>query len=295
MAIHLDVGEADKGSSLINFLQRSIPAASVGYLNQLIRKGKVKQDGEVLETRSSLIPGQQVVLSDSGRLRDLIELSRKQPPAPVVLFENSEILIVDKPSGLAVHASSGHEEFNLTDQLQKRAMQHKDKFKIAPVQRLDLETSGVILFGKGRKALADLGQLLMNRQLKKTYLALVKGDYQGSEELVSEVLAKGKIKLARCRIKVLQRSDAASLLEIELLTGRQHQIRQQLSDQGHPLYGDRRYRGPCPDGLTRIFLHSYRLSFHSPFGGEPVEVVAELPAELKRYLEAQRSSGTLRS
>lgn len=287
MAILLNVGETDKDSSLIEFLQRSIPAAPAGYLNQLIRKGKVKCEGVLLDARSSLVPSQKVALPDSGRLRDLIELSRKQPPAPVVLFENSEILIVDKPSGLAVHASSGHEELNLTDQLQKRALQQKEKFKIAPVQRLDLETSGVILFGKGRKALAELGQLLMDRQLKKTYLALVQGDYQGPEELTSEVLAKGKIKLARCRIKVLQRSDAASLLEIELLTGRQHQIRQQLADQGHPLYGDRRYHGPCPDDLTRIFLHSYRLFFHSPFGGEPVEVVAELPVALKSYLKAQ--------
>ncbi len=284
MAIEFKVGASDAGEKALDYLQRHIAAAPRAYLNQLFRKKKVLCSGTPVHGETLLNAGDTLVLPDSLRLQELVSLSRQQPVLPQILFENDEILIADKPAGLAVHASAGHEVTNLTSVLQAQAVESGARYKIAPVQRLDLETSGACLFGKGRKALGELGQLLMNRQLKKSYLALVGGTYNGPAELVSKVRAKGKIKEARCRVTHLDSTQTASLLEIDLLTGRQHQIRQQLAQLGHPLFGDRRYHGPCPPTLSRIFLHSYKLAFPSPFGGEPVAVTAPLPEELTVFL-----------
>jgi RluA family pseudouridine synthase len=288
MAIEYKVDAASAGMSAGDFLQREIPVAPVAYLNQLFKKGKVLCAGLPLKNDAPLSAGDILALPDSARLRELVGLSRQQPKPAVILFENSMLLVADKPAGLAVHSSVGHETTNLTALLQQQIDQGDKKYRISPVQRLDLETSGACLFGKGRKALGELGKLLMERELKKTYLALVAGEYKGPEELVSQVHAKGKVKEAGCLVKTLATNRTASLLRIELISGRQHQIRQQLSQQGCPLFGDRRYHGPCPPELPRVFLHSYKLFFHSPFGGEPISVTSPLPAELGDFLQRQK-------
>ena len=284
MAIEYKVGTGSAGTTACAFLQREISAAPAAYLKQLFKKGKVLRAALPLEAEALLGAGEIIVLPESARLQELIALSQQQPTPPVVLFENSMLLIADKPAGLAVHSSVGHETLNLTALLQQQIDKGEKKFRISPVQRLDLETSGACLFGKGRKALGELGKLLMERGLKKTYLALVAGEYRGPAELVSQVRAKGKIKEAGCLVKPLAANQTASLLEIELQSGRQHQIRQQLAQQGCPLFGDRRYHGSCPPELPRVFLHSYKLAFHSPFGGEPIAVTAPLPDELRDFL-----------
>ena len=285
MAIEYRVDAASSGMSAGAFLQSKITVAPAAYLNQLCKKGKVLSSNGPLSAADLLKDGDLVSLPDSARLQELIALSYQQPVPAVILFENSMLLVADKPAGLAVHSSAGHETINLTALLQKQIDKGDKKYRISPVQRLDLETSGACLFGKGRKALGELGKLLMERELKKTYLALVAGEYQGPRELVSEVHAKGKVKEAGCLVKSLASTKTASLLQIELLSGRQHQIRQQLSQQGCPLFGDRRYHGPCPSELSRVFLHSYKLFFHSPFGGEPIDVTSPLPDELNTYLQ----------
>jgi len=284
MAIELKVGKKAAGLTATLFLQSEVSAAPMAYVNRLFKKGKVIRAGSPLTPDTLLALDDSIVLPDSARLSELITLSRQLPAPAVILYENSMLLIADKPAGLAVHSSVGHETVNLTALLQQQIDKGDKKYRISPVQRLDLETSGACLFGKGRKALGELGKRLMGRELKKTYLALVAGPYSGPQELVSEVHAKGKLKEAGCLIKTLASNRTASLLEIELQTGRQHQIRQQLAQQGCPLFGDRRYHGPCPVELSRIFLHSYQLAFHSPFGGEPIQVTASLPQELSDFL-----------
>jgi RluA family pseudouridine synthase len=284
MSLHLKVGRNAVATTVDDFLQRRIPAAPRAYLHQLLKKGRVVCNGVVLAAGDFIAANDLVLLPESRRLRELLELSRSLPPEPVVLFEHPQFLIADKPAGLAIHAAQGHETVNLTDLLQKRATVRGEKFRIAPVQRLDLETSGVCLFGKGRQALGELGRLMMEGQLKKQYLALVEGRYAGPQELSSQVAAKGKIKAAHCLVRSLRSNGQASLLEIELQTGRQHQIRQQLAQQGYALCGDSRYHGPELKGLKRVFLHSAQLSFFSPFGGEPVAVSSPLPEELQAAL-----------
>ncbi len=274
----------DQDTTVLAFLQRQIPAAPLSYLKLLLKKGKVRGAQGPLSADDLLQPGDVLQVPESGRLRELLAAPKSTTQQLQLLYESREILVVDKPAGLAVHASQGHETDNLTARVEALLRQRGLSFKVAPVHRLDLETSGPLLFGKGKQACARLGQLFMQQQVEKCYLALVAGRTPGSGLLHSQLTAKGKLKQARTGYRALQRNATASLLELQLQTGRQHQIRRQLAELGHPLFGDRRYRGPCPPQLPRMFLHCCRLSFVDPFSGAPVSVNSPLPEELQNFL-----------
>lgn len=269
---------------LLEFLQRRVPAAPQAYLKQLIKKGKVCRNNERLQAEDRLQIDDSIQLPNSGRLIELFE-TREADLRPVqVLYESREILVVDKPAGLAIHSSQGHESDNLTQRVEKFLADQGLRFNVAPVHRLDLETSGPVLFGKGKKACGQLGQIFMRQEVEKYYQALVVGKTAGSGCLDSAVSAKGKEKPARTDFRALVRNEQASLLELTLHTGRQHQIRRQLASQGHPLFGDKRYQGPCPGKLPRLFLHCCRLAFTDPFSAAPISIEAPLPGDLASFL-----------
>ncbi|SEA40525.1 23S rRNA pseudouridine955/2504/2580 synthase [Desulfuromusa kysingii] len=266
------------------FLQEVIPAAPVGYLRQLFKKGKVKSDDATISANDSLTVGARISVPDSARIHELLTAPQRSAPKIDILYESREILIVNKPAGLAIHTSHGHERDNLTDRVAEFLLHRGDKFHAAPVQRLDLETSGPVLFGKGKKSCSELGKLFMQGEVVKIYLALVNGKLLGRGDLQSDIPAKGKLKTAKTSYQTLISNDIASLLELQLHTGRQHQIRRQFADAGHPLYGDKRYKGPCPRPLHRLFLHCRSLAFVDPFSQERVTVSAPLPKDLSRFL-----------
>jgi len=280
------VEKSAEGQSLLEFLQQKIPAAPPAYLKQLIKKGKVTSCSGVLTSSQSLVAGDEVQLPDSGRLLELLAAPVPLVTALGILYESREILVVDKPAGLAIHSSQGHETDNLTARVEQLLRERGLKFQVAPVHRLDLETSGPVLFGKGKDACGRLGQLFMRQEVDKYYRALVVGKTAGSGRLESPVVAKGKEKAARTDFRAFARNENASFLELQLHTGRQHQIRKQLADQGHPLFGDQRYQGPCPEQLARMFLHCCRLSFVDPFSAAPIEIESPLPEELAAFLPA---------
>ncbi len=266
------------------FLQQHIPVAPAGYLRQLFKKGKITRANEIVAADDCLSAGDKIALPNSSRIQELLFAPQNSRPKLDILYESREILIVNKPAGLAIHKGKGHERDNLTDQVMTFLADRGDKFQVAPVQRLDLETSGPVLFGKGKKSCAELGKLFMQGEVSKTYLALVTGKLLGRGELLSDIPAKGKLKIARTSYQTLVSNDTVSLLEIQLHTGRQHQIRRQLADAGHPLYGDRRYKGPCPRKLPRLFLHCRQLAFIDPFSQQRIEVDCPLPKDLSRFL-----------
>jgi RluA family pseudouridine synthase len=274
----------EAGQSIEAWLQSRIPAAPTGYLHQLIKKGRVSNKRGKLESFSLVSGGETIFLPDSQRLLALMAEAAEVPSGVEILFESRAILIVNKPAGLAVHSSKGHEQDNLTDRIKALLAARREQFQIAPIQRLDLETSGPVLFGKGKKSCSELGKLFMRGEAGKTYLALVSGTLTGSSTLESTIPSKGKEKAAVTRYRALESSNNATLLEIELVTGRQHQIRRQLAEIGHPLYGDRRYRGPCPSQLERIFLHCRRLTFVDPLSEEAIDIKAPLPEDLMSFL-----------
>lgn len=280
--IRLTVTSEESGLLPEQFLQRRIPATPLSYLRQLLKTGKIRGATGPLFYTAALACGDEVFLPDSARLQALCRLSAEELPA--ILLETDYFLVVDKPAGLATHAGVGHEQHNLTALLARHLKKRGERFRVAPIQRLDLETSGLVLFGKGKKACSVLGQMMMQEPVSKTYLALVAGQVAGSGVLVSEIPAKGTYKRAETAYQCLAGSERASLLRISLHTGRQHQIRRQFHDIGHPLFGDRRYRGPGSDDLGRLFLHGCRLEFVDPFSARPLCIDSRLPSVLADFL-----------
>ncbi len=280
----LTVEPSEQTLTALDFLQRRLPAAPRAFLRQLLKKGKVSGEAGPLAEQDLLPVGTLVRLPDSGRVRELLSADLPVAAQVRILYESREILVADKPAGLAVHAGVGHQQENLTARLEALLAERGDRFKIAPIHRLDLETSGPVIFGKGKRACGELGRLFMRDEVEKQYLALVVGMTSGSGFLLSTVPAKGKLKEARTSFRALERTDSASLLELTLHSGRQHQIRRQLADIGHPLFGDRRYGGPSLAGLPRTFLHCRHLAFVDPYSGAMVVIDSPLPVDLGKVL-----------
>jgi RluA family pseudouridine synthase len=274
------VTTTEAGLSLESFLQQRLAAAPGAYLRKLIKDGKIRRSNDM---DAALTVGERILLPDSDRLLALLAQSEKL--ALTILCETEQLLILDKPSGLATHAGQGHEVDNLTARVADLLKRRREHFMAAPIQRLDRETSGVVLFGKGKKSCSVLGKMMMNAPVGKTYLALVKGKIITGGMLNDEIPAKGKLKTAVTSYQVLAANDTASLLQIELQTGRQHQIRRQFRQIGHPLFGDRRFGGPCPDSLPRLFLHCQQIAFIDPFTDVPVLITSSLPQDLTSFLE----------
>lgn len=277
------VNEAEAGLTVLEFLQGRLPGTPTAYLRQLLRGGKVREAGRALAAGGRLPAGARLTLPDSRRLAELRQAAGR---AVEVLAETPNLLVAFKPAGLAVHRGVGHEQDNLTERVRALMRQRREPFRIAPIHRLDVETSGPVIFGKGAKAIAGLGKQFMEQRVEKIYLALVAGEMAASGLLTSPVPAKEKLKASTTAFRTLAAAGGYSLLELQLQTGRTHQIRRQLADAGHPLAGDRRYRGPAPRGLNRLFLHCSRLALHDPFDRTPVNIVSDLPAELTASLVA---------
>ncbi len=274
----------DAGQTVLAFLQQQIPAAPIAYLRQLIRSGRLRLNHQATSDRALLQPGDTLSLPASQRLTRLMEESQREQIE--VLLEGPDFLAVYKPAGLAVHRGAGHEEDNLTRRVSNWLQRRKLPFSAVPVHRLDVGTSGPVLFAKGRRAASTLGKLLMAGLVKKHYLALVAGEVAETGELQTPVPAKGQLRTAVTRYRRLSGNSSYSLLQLELLSGRKHQIRRQLADAGHPLIGDGRYGGPVLPDSQHLFLHCCTLSWPDPSGDRRHTVSCPLPADLQVLLAA---------
>jgi 23S rRNA-/tRNA-specific pseudouridylate synthase len=286
--MELTVANEEAGMALWDFLKKRLPAAPPAYLGGLVRKGRAlrAQTGLPLVRDASLLPGDRVALPDSQRLLEFLRLSI--PPDVDILFETREILAVNKPPGLASHRGKGHEADNLQGRVAALTRERGHGYMVAPVHRLDADTSGPVLFGKGKQSVAALGALFAAHAMEKIYLGLAaaSGGMPGETGgiLSTPVFSKGKERDARALVRALSRGGGFALLEIRLETGRTHQIRQQLARAETPLAGDIRYKGPALPGLGRLFLHCRRIAFDDPWTGGRVEIGAPLPGELREVL-----------
>jgi 23S rRNA pseudouridine1911/1915/1917 synthase len=250
------------------------------------------------------------------------------PPAPVdlipepdiplsIVYEDADLLIVDKPAGLVVHPSPGHETGTLVHALLGRAAREPGKRlgSIAGVERpgivhrLDRDTSGLLMVAKNDAAHAGLAAQLKARRIKKTYVALVQGSVAAAVGRIEAPLGRDPKNRMRIAVvsdgrpstsgyRVRERFRGWTLLDLDLITGRTHQLRVHLDAIGHPIAGDVVYgtgtsrRGP--DGLTRMFLHSWRLELTSPSTGRLIRAEAPLPSELERVLDELRAAESAR-
>jgi 23S rRNA pseudouridine955/2504/2580 synthase len=293
----LEVGEESEAQRIDNFLLRQLKGVPKSHVYRVLRSGQVRVNSGRVK------PDYRLQLGDRVRLPP-IRISQKKPPAgplelPVAL-EDSSLLVNDKPSGVAVHGGSGV-SFGVIESL--RAARPQAKF-LELAHRLDRDTSGLLILCKKRSALVELHRMLREGEVSKLYLALVKGSLAKEalelrESLHKYVTASGERRVsvhedgrsAVTRVRRLKAAADCSLLEVELLTGRTHQIRVHLAHAGHPILGDDKYgdfalnHDLAKQGVKRLFLHAARLLFKHPVSGEKVELESPLPADMRAFAE----------
>lgn len=258
-----------------------VPTAPTAFLRQLCKKRRVSVDGAIAEASRLTRAGETITIKSSQRWAECLA---KLPVKPEqVLYEDTTSIVISKPAGLAIHRAVGHED-NLLHRVQDFCSLRKENFQVSPVHRLDIGTSGAVLFGKGRAAISQLGQMMIAGLFRKSYLALVSGKVTEAGELAGVIPAKGKRKEALTNYKPLATTEKFSLLELQLVTGRHHQIRYQLALSGHPIVGDSRYRGKHIKGLERPFLHCCQLTFPRVDDKQPTTVKAPFPQDLRELL-----------
>jgi tRNA pseudouridine32 synthase/23S rRNA pseudouridine746 synthase/23S rRNA pseudouridine1911/1915/1917 synthase len=221
--------------------------------------------------------------------------SRHLPRGLSILYEDRDILVVDKPAGLLTIATDDEKErtayHHLTEYVRKG--QARSRNRIFIVHRLDRETSGVLVFAKTEDAKFTLQEHW--EETEKTYLAVVPGHLTKHEGVIESYLTENTVhvvystnnpekgKWSRTAYRVLRETKEHSLLEVDLLTGRKHQIRVHLANIGHPVVGDKKY-GPTKEGHARLLLHAYRLSFPHPFTGRRLQFEAKVPSHFYKLV-----------
>ncbi|THB70434.1 MAG: 23S rRNA pseudouridine(955/2504/2580) synthase RluC [Gammaproteobacteria bacterium] len=304
----VEVSEEDQGQRLDNFLVRHLKGVPKNRIYKLLRKGEFRvnkgrkkpdyrvQDGDVVRIPPIRVSeGRQA--SPGGSVIEIVKRS--------IIFEDESIMVVNKPSGLAVHGGSGL-NYGLIEAL--RAVYPNAPF-LELVHRIDRDTSGCVMVAKKRSRLREIHGLMRESKLDKYYQLLVCGQWdksnikvdaslekftiQGGERMV-KVSKDGKSSLTI--FKILQEFEYATLLEADLKTGRTHQIRVHTKHCGNPIagddkYGDREENKEFRDfGLKRLFLHAAKLRFVMPSSGKEYVVEAPLPQDLQEVVNRLSSN-----
>lgn len=280
---------------------------SRSYVQRLIGEGRLTADGEPVRASSSLAAGAQLVLQvpEAKPVEDLPE----SIPLHVV-YEDPDMLIVDKPAGLVTHPAPGHPGGTLVNALLAREAGRlgslAGKQRPGIVHRLDRDTSGLLMVARSDAAQAHLQAALKARRVKKAYLALVQGSVAAQVGRIEAPIGRDPRHRTRMAVvpdgrpsvtgyRVRERFAGWTFLELDLVTGRTHQIRVHLASIGHPVAGDPLYgtglsrRGP--DGLERLFLHAWKLELAALHGERMIRAEAPLPDELARTLSELRGDG----
>ncbi len=295
--IQLDASSIDVGKRLDQFLHDRLPQFSRSRLQSWVNQGLVQVNG-VISKPSHLLKGSEQIQVTPAELAPL----RAEPEdLPLeVLYQDDDLIAVNKPAGMVVHAGAGRHSGTLVNALLHRfGKLSKLGGDLRPgiVHRLDRLTSGVILVAKTDAAHRNLAAQFSGRTVEKIYLALVHGNLKADRGEITKPIARDPVRRIRMTAKsvtgrqaiteyrVLQRLEGYSYLEVKIGTGRTHQIRVHLASIGHPVAGDKLYGAP-PSPLARYFLHAHRITFRSPSSGEAITVTAPLPDELARYLSS---------
>src|ERR1700730_13734607 len=306
----------ETGDRLDHAVAARFPELSRTRIKELIDGELVLVDGKPSKAAHRLHAGEKVAVNPKARP----PLRAHAESIPLdILFEDADILAVNKPAGMTVHAGAGNASGTMVNALLGRGQslsQLGDALRPGIVHRLDKETSGVILVAKTDTAHARLGEAFRQRNVNKTYIALVQGSFETTSGRIE--LAIGRDPLKRVRMaaeqktwrstkpgvkianareartdwRTLLRIDATTLLEVQLHTGRTHQIRVHFSALKHPVVGDTLYGAAAQlrvgdtalPPLGRSFLHAAKIVFSQPRTGETMELRAPLPVELQDFL-----------
>jgi len=295
----LEVGEESVAQRIDNFLLRRLKGVPKSHVYRVLRSGEVRVNSGRVKPDYRLQAGDRVRVPPV-RLATPASRPAPRPLALPVVYEDAALLVIDKPSGVAVHGGSGV-SYGVIESLRAERPAAKS---LELAHRLDRDTSGLLIVAKKRGALVELHRMLRDGEVEKAYAALVQGRWQGGgrelrERLHKFVNAGGERrvavhaagKTAVTQVKPLAAGDDFSLLELRLLTGRTHQIRVHLAHAGHPVLGDDKYgdfalnHALAKQGVKRLLLHARRLAFAHPLTREAMRLEAPLPADMRRFAE----------
>jgi 23S rRNA pseudouridine1911/1915/1917 synthase len=296
------------GERLDDFLRRVLVGYSRAQVRVLLAAGKVRVDGQVMRTGRRLEVGARVTVDIEAASTPLLA----SPDLPLtVLFENSAVVVVDKPAGMPTLPLAPHERHTLANALVARYPELRDvggsPLEAGLLHRLDNDTSGLLVAARTPEAYRAFAAQFKNGEVAKGYLALVHGappDAQvidwpvGHDPRRPEAMRvvrpgdPGDGRDARTEVRVLERVSGGALVQAVIRRGARHQIRVHLAASGCPIAGDRLYGPPgVPRPVERHFLHAATVRLAHPVSGEPIELEAPLPEELQRWLEHARVRG----
>ena len=299
------ISSTQEGQRIDNFLMSRMKGVPRSHLYRVLRRGEVRVN------KGRVKPGYRLQSGDLVRIPPLRIPEAVAPIPPpdarlkelrsAVLYEDERLIVLNKPSGVAVHGGSGL-DWGLIEAMRKL---RPDVPELELVHRLDRETSGCLLLSKRRSTLRELHRLIRDKAVDKRYQALLAGHLERRERWVSAPLRKsslrsgervvrvdrGEGKPARTLFRALQRLGDCTLVEVALDTGRTHQIRVHAAHLGTPVAGDEKYgdaeanrRLRCL-GLKRLFLHASTLTFQPSYRRQPLRIEAPLPAALQALIE----------
>jgi len=309
-AVRVTAGDEEAGRRLDNFLLARLKGVPRAHVYRLIRSGQVRVNSRRVQASYRLNSGDEV------RVPPVRQPDATNAPPPsrlradwieaLVLHEDADLVVLNKPSGLAVHGGSGI-SLGAIELLRATRGPHSN---LELVHRLDRDTSGCLLMAKRAAALRALHAQFRAGSVDKRYLALLLGPWSGGARTVDAPLVTDERRGGERHVRVdpagkeavthflpLERFPNAVLAEVHLATGRTHQIRVHAASIGHPVAGDERY-GPSDDpivagqGLKRLFLHARSLGFHSPGSGDPIRIEAPLGDDLTVPLDRLRTTAT---
>ena len=310
------VDEGSEGQRLDNFLIKLLKGVPKTHIYRVIRSGEVRVNKGRAQADTRLALGDEIRVPPVRTSANAGDRSEKAPAPPrefPVVFEDDHLLVIDKPSGVAVHGGSGV-SFGVIEQL--RQARPTAKF-LELVHRLDKETSGLLMIAKKRSALLALQEQFRQRETGKTYAALVLGAWPASKKVIDTPLHKFLTAEGERRVRAVSETHEDgrrsitlvklvttfadhSLLDVTIKTGRTHQIRVHLLSEGHAIAGDEKYGDEAmnralSNGMTvpgikfkRMFLHARRLRFEHPATAEVIELQAPLPPECQELLAAMK-------
>ncbi len=299
-ALRIELNQQDAGKRLDHVLQSRLPQFSRARLQDWIKRGRV------------LVNGRGRRASYAVRAADTVEVEPADP-APLratpeqipltVLYEDPDVVAIDKPAGMVVHSGAGVHSGTLVNALLHRfASLSSTAGELRPgiVHRLDRHTSGVLLVAKNDAAHQRLAEQFASRRVEKTYLALVHGSIKQDHGRIEKPITRDPRQRTRMTARLsrgraawteyrsVRRFPGFTFLEVRIGTGRTHQIRVHLASIGHPVVGDRLYGAPAKvagqPALPRFFLHAHRIRFQQPSTGQPVTIESPLPEDLAGWI-----------
>jgi 23S rRNA pseudouridine955/2504/2580 synthase len=311
----LVVDESSEGQRIDNFLQKVLKGVPKSHVYRILRSGEVRVNKKRINAdfRLSLEDEVRVPPIRVSTIKSAATTTVQEKFGDAIVYEDDAMLVINKPSGFAVHGGSGVSR-GVIEQLRMERPQAKF---LELVHRLDRDTSGVLMLAKKRSALVALHEAIRNNWMDKRYVMMVHGQWQEKKKHVTLDLQKYVTNSGERRVNVVtnpekdkhnesQTSETIfyltkqigdySLLEAKLITGRTHQLRVQLAHLGFPILGDDKYgdfslnKDLLKKGLKRMFLHSAETNIRHPISGEKLKLSAPLPEELKKFIHILESN-----